>query len=122
MAYLPSHSAMTPPVLAKGTPESTSNAWRTLPKAMKVRMTLGLAFGSTQLTVEESIATLGSASVCCSRGYDFGALLRNRPAMAGPPINRLDSYDRGLFEKRVAVRGNFQNARRRSPLFSLPDR
>jgi hypothetical protein len=62
------------------------------------------------LTLEESIDILGSASVYCSRAYDFGALLRNRPAMAGPPINRMDSDDRGLFEKRLVLRGNFQNA------------
>src|SRR5436190_12460863 len=68
------------------------------------------------------VATLVRALVHCSRGHDFSALLRNRPAMVSAPIHRLDSHDRRLFKKRVAVPSNCQNTWRCAPVFSLSDR
>ena len=69
----------------------------------------GLRSRLGKLTQQQWLATFVSASVHCSRGYDFRRLLRNRSAMVSAPIHRLDSDDRRLFEKRFAVLRNCQN-------------
>ena len=61
-----------------------------------------------KLTQQQWLATLLSASVHCSRGYDIGALLRDRPALADAAIHRVDSDDRRFFETHTLPR-NCQN-------------
>ena len=87
---------------------------------LRNNLTISKAF--EELTRQPSVATLASASLYCSRGHDFCALLRDWCAMAGAPIHRLDSHDRRLFKKRVAVPSNCQNTGRCAPVFSLSDR
>ena len=74
---------------------------------LRNNLTISKAF--EELTRQPSVATLASASLYCSRGHDFCALLRDWCAMVGAPIHRLDSHDRRLFKKRVAVPSNCQN-------------
>ena len=68
-----------------------------------------LRFRLGKLTEQQWLATFVSASVHCSRGYDFRPLLRNRSAMAGAAIHRLDSDDRRLFKERFAMPSNRQD-------------
>ena len=75
-----------------------------------------------KLTPRQSLATLVSASVHCSRGHDFRALLRNRPALADAPIHRVDVDDHRLFKTRHVVSGDCANARWRASVFSLSHR
>jgi hypothetical protein len=73
-----------------------------------------------ELTHSQSVARLVGASVYCSRGHDFRALLRNRPALVDAPIHRLDSDDRRQCKTCVAVSRDCQNVRRRAPMLALP--
>ena len=72
-----------------------------------------------KLTPRQSLATLVSASVYCSRGHDFRALLRDRPALADAAIHRMDVDDHRLFKTRYVVPGDCANLRWRASVFSL---
>ena len=54
-----------------------------------------------------------------SRRHDFRALLRNRPALADAPIDRVDVDDHRLFKTRYVVSGDCANVRWRASVFSL---
>jgi hypothetical protein len=72
-----------------------------------------------KLTQQQWLATFVSASVHCSGGHDFRSLLRNRSAVVGAPIHRVDVDDHRLFKTRHVVRGDCANIRRRAHPCSL---
>ena len=72
------------------------------------------------LTYGQLLASIRhSASVDRSRRYDFRPLLRNRSAMAGAAIHRMDVDDHRLFKTRYVVPGDCANVRWRASMFSL---
>jgi len=68
------------------------------------------------------VASIERVSLHWPHRHNFCALLRNRPALVDAPIHRMDSDDCGLFQTRLAVRGDSANVRRRASVFALPRR